>query len=128
MFVGSRQIVTSRSWFPLTISSFGAGNIDWSSVHPGDIPFSYTTLSTPPTIQGIATAGSMVKATLTNKICIARGKPNCTSTTSATTGADSRYTLSVSPALLLDNDYTLQLSVSDSGGNYNALPEVEVRE
>ncbi|MBI4029557.1 MAG: hypothetical protein HY376_04300, partial [Candidatus Blackburnbacteria bacterium] len=37
LFVGgSRQIITSRSWFPLTIDSFtGVGNsLDWSSVHP----------------------------------------------------------------------------------------------
>ena len=131
---GSRQIVISRSWFPLTISSLTGGGVgggrilslDLSTIHPQDIQSLYTTSSFTPTIGGIATAGSIVTATLTNKICVARGRTTCTSTTTTTTGDNSRYTLSPPSPLLPDNDYTLRLSVSDTGGNYNELPMVGV--
>ncbi|MBI2404886.1 hypothetical protein HYV22_01760, partial [Candidatus Gottesmanbacteria bacterium] len=117
LFVGgSRQIITSRSWFPLTIDSFtGVGNsLDWSSVHPQDIPATITSSSQTPTITGIAVAGSFVTATIDG-----------TSSVSTTTEENSRYTLTLSP-LLSGNDYSLTLSVSDTGGNYNALPEVQL--
>ncbi len=119
LLVGSRQIMTSRSWFPLTVTAISGigGTLDFSTIHPQDISSTITLPTSQPTFIGIAVAGALVTATIDG------GSP-----VSTTTGGDSRYTLTIPPGILtVGTTHTLSVSVKDTGDNYNELPTFQLQ-
>lgn len=127
--INSKQFQASQAWFPLTIDYIsGIGKLDLSTIHPQDIKDEYFTSYFAPTIKGIARAGTTVTLTNEDTTCETQNGTNCTSSYTATTGIDSRYTITFPKnSLRFGRPYTITLSVKDSGDNYNELPAFKLR-
>jgi len=133
--IGTRQVVTSRPYFPLSIYAISGvpGYFDISTSHPDTAPKTLTlTAQHPkfaPTFAGIAMAGSTVTIAVTDDMLAASSAcltsasaPPCTTTYQTTVKPDSTFRITVPKAFKIGNSYDVTVSVKDTGDNYNELP------
>ncbi len=141
--IGTRQVVTSRPYFPLSIYAISGipGYFDISTSHPDNAPKTLTlTTDYPkfaPTFAGIATAGSVVAFTIRDTNCsdppmnrmpdqVRHDSSGCDVAYETTVKADSTYRKTIPKAFRIGNSYDITVSVRDTGDNYNELPEFMV--
>ncbi len=126
--IGTRQVVTSRKFFPITITGIGGKNgafnhstENLSSVNGDRSPVSVLTRW--PTFAGIAMAGTTVTLSLKDTNCTLSDSLLCVKTYETTVKPDSTFRKTISKALKVGETYGVTVSVKDTGDNYNELPE-----
>jgi len=124
--IGTRQVLTTRSYFPLVITGIGGinGTVFLSTDKQNTTQPSFSVNTQWPTLAGIATSGSKVTLMLKDTSCAALIESLCIKTYDAFPKEDSTFRKTIPKALKVGGTYEMVASVRDSGDNYNELPPI----
>ena len=126
--IGTRQVITSRPYFPLSITGVGGinGTVNLSTNNPNQPQQPFTVNTRWPTFAGIAVSGATVTLQLRDTSCTLGDAALCTKTYDTTVKPDSTFRKTIPKALTEGTTYEVTASVKDSGDNYNELPTFTV--
>lgn len=126
--VGSRQVITSRQFFPLVITGVGGknGNVHLSTEYSHTIAQPVSVESRWPTFAGIATRDATVTFAIRDLNCPS-DLLSCTKLYQTVVGEDSRFRKTIPKALQSGMVYDVTVSVKDSGDNYNELESFQIQ-
>jgi len=135
--IGTRQVVTSRKFFPITITGIGgkngAFNLSTENQNSNSEALNPISLTTRwPTFAGIAMAGTTVTFSLKDTSCNKVGPfersdlPSCVKTYDTVIKPDSTFRKTIPKALKVGETYEVTVSVKDTGDNYNELSPFQI--
>lgn len=123
--INTHEANFSDTWFPLSLLTIGGKSTDITSIHPDQVPASFSTLSTTPTFYGIAPVGTKVTLKIEKDNDTKSGRDLILNTTSQA-NESSRFGINVTDKLE-KREYFIALSATNFQGDYVEIPEFTLK-